>query len=160
MTDMYPLELFTRKDLGGTEHGDSTDDSLTEEEVSSQGAHKRRALGPEQRWKGTRSRSSSPGRSSWAQQRSSKVITINLRASALLNRLIKCCWNSKKKKEKKSRSSGFLENLDAPAAFGRAPSWLPLEMECYGLKCVPPNSYVEVLIPRTSEWGSIWRLGL
>lgn len=100
MTDMYPLELFTRKDLGGTEHGDSTDDSLTEEEVSSQGAHKRRALGPEQRWKGTRSRSSSPGRSSWAQQRSSKVITINLRASALLNRLIKCCWNSKKKKKK------------------------------------------------------------
>lgn len=27
MTDLYPPELFTRNDLGGTEHGDSTDDS-------------------------------------------------------------------------------------------------------------------------------------
>ncbi|XP_032274593.1 surfeit locus protein 2 [Phoca vitulina] len=32
MTDLYPPKLFTRKDLGGTEPGDSTDDFLTEEE--------------------------------------------------------------------------------------------------------------------------------
>ncbi|XP_014637782.1 PREDICTED: surfeit locus protein 2 [Ceratotherium simum simum] len=32
MTDLYPPELFTRKDLGGTEHGDNTDDFLTDDE--------------------------------------------------------------------------------------------------------------------------------
>lgn len=32
MTDLYPPELFTRKDLAGTEPGDSTEDFLTEEE--------------------------------------------------------------------------------------------------------------------------------
>ncbi|XP_045419773.1 surfeit locus protein 2 [Lemur catta] len=32
MTDLYPPELFTRKDLGGTENGDSTDGIVTDEE--------------------------------------------------------------------------------------------------------------------------------
>ncbi|PNI68718.1 SURF2 isoform 1 [Pan troglodytes] len=32
MTDLYPPELFTRKDLGSTEDGDGTDDFLTDEE--------------------------------------------------------------------------------------------------------------------------------
>ncbi|XP_058929288.1 surfeit locus protein 2 [Kogia breviceps] len=32
MTDLYPPELFTKKDLGGTEHGDSTDDLLAGDE--------------------------------------------------------------------------------------------------------------------------------
>nr|XP_025837749.1 surfeit locus protein 2 [Vulpes vulpes] len=32
MTDLYPPELFTRKDLGRTEPGDSTSDFLTEDE--------------------------------------------------------------------------------------------------------------------------------
>ncbi|GAB5580364.1 surfeit locus protein 2 [Prionailurus iriomotensis] len=32
MTDLYPPELFTRKDPGGTEHGDGTEDFLTEGE--------------------------------------------------------------------------------------------------------------------------------
>ncbi|XP_059266399.1 surfeit locus protein 2 isoform X1 [Mustela nigripes] len=32
MTDLYPPQLFTRKDLAGTEPGDSTEDFLTEEE--------------------------------------------------------------------------------------------------------------------------------
>lgn len=41
MTDLYPPELFTRKDLGGTEPGDSTEDFLTEEE----GEEPRRATG-------------------------------------------------------------------------------------------------------------------
>ncbi|XP_022356145.1 surfeit locus protein 2 isoform X1 [Enhydra lutris kenyoni] len=41
MTDLYPPELFTRKDLGGTEPGDSTEDFRTEEE----GEEPRRATG-------------------------------------------------------------------------------------------------------------------
>ncbi|XP_030162387.1 surfeit locus protein 2 [Lynx canadensis] len=32
MTDLYPPEVFTRKDPGGTEHGDGTEDFLTEGE--------------------------------------------------------------------------------------------------------------------------------
>ncbi|XP_012637463.1 surfeit locus protein 2 [Microcebus murinus] len=32
MTDLYPPELFTRKDLGGTENRDSTNDIVTDEE--------------------------------------------------------------------------------------------------------------------------------
>ncbi|XP_012520147.1 PREDICTED: surfeit locus protein 2 [Propithecus coquereli] len=32
MTDLYPPEVFTRQDLGGTENGDSTDDAVTDEE--------------------------------------------------------------------------------------------------------------------------------
>uniref|UniRef100_F6UV42 Surfeit 2 n=2 Tax=Equus TaxID=9789 RepID=F6UV42_HORSE len=32
MTDLYPPELFTRKNVGGTEHGDNTDDFLTDED--------------------------------------------------------------------------------------------------------------------------------
>lgn len=95
MTELYPPELVTRRDLGGTEHGGSTDDCLTEE-VRGEGVQERRALGPEKRWKPTRSRSSSTGRSNWAHQRSSKVITINLIASALLNRLIEGCWKRQK----------------------------------------------------------------
>ena len=31
---------------------------------------------------------------------------------------------------------------------------------CYGLNCVPQNSYVEALTPNTSEYGYIWRQGL
>ncbi|XP_026370067.1 surfeit locus protein 2 isoform X1 [Ursus arctos] len=37
MTDLYPPALFSRKGLGGTEPGDSTDDFLTEEEVEKPG---------------------------------------------------------------------------------------------------------------------------
>ncbi|XP_072816589.1 surfeit locus protein 2 isoform X1 [Vicugna pacos] len=32
MTDLYPPELFTKKDLAGTEHRESTDDFLTDDE--------------------------------------------------------------------------------------------------------------------------------
>ena len=31
------------------------------------------------------------------------------------------------------------------------------EVWCYGLNCVPPDSYVEVLTPRTPECDGIWR---
>ncbi|XP_023982058.1 surfeit locus protein 2 isoform X3 [Physeter macrocephalus] len=44
MTDLYPPELFTKKDLGGTEHGDSTDDLLTGDEDEK--PRRRREMGP------------------------------------------------------------------------------------------------------------------
>ncbi|XP_059782007.1 surfeit locus protein 2 [Balaenoptera ricei] len=44
MTDLYPPELFTKKDLGGTEHGDSTDDFLTGDEDEK--PRRRREMGP------------------------------------------------------------------------------------------------------------------
>uniref|UniRef100_A0A8D1TDX8 Surfeit 2 n=1 Tax=Sus scrofa TaxID=9823 RepID=A0A8D1TDX8_PIG len=44
MTDLYPPELFTRKDLGGTEHGDGNDDLLTDEEDEK--PRRPRATGP------------------------------------------------------------------------------------------------------------------
>ncbi|TEA29681.1 hypothetical protein DBR06_SOUSAS510278 [Sousa chinensis] len=44
MTDLYPPELFTKKDLGGTEHGDSTDDFLTGDEDEK--PRRRRETGP------------------------------------------------------------------------------------------------------------------
>ncbi|XP_057576959.1 surfeit locus protein 2 isoform X2 [Hippopotamus amphibius kiboko] len=44
MTDLYPPELFTKKDLGGTGHADSSDEFLTEDEDET--PRGRREMGP------------------------------------------------------------------------------------------------------------------
>ncbi|KAB1267113.1 Surfeit locus protein 2 [Camelus dromedarius] len=45
MTDLYPPELFTKKDLAGTEHGDSTNDFQTHNEDETPRCLREKGLG-------------------------------------------------------------------------------------------------------------------
>ena len=82
MTHLHLPELFTRKDLGGTEHGDSTDDFLPEEEGEKPRNPGEKSPGAREEMEVDRDRvlkhwEKSSMEAQWAHG-SSKVITINL----------------------------------------------------------------------------------